>query len=147
MRTTAELTGGGGDSGDPPPMPMIAGMQKLSLQDFPGHPAAILFTRGCNLRCGYCHNSDLIGAGPVLLARKVWQYLWSRRSVLSGVVVTGGEPTLHPELPDFLYALRDLGYHIKLDSNGLRPEVIEELLAAHLIDHLSIDWKAAPSTT
>ncbi len=145
--SSALLTAGGGDKawdGPQPPMPAIGGFQPLSLQDFPGKPAAIIFTRGCNLRCAYCHNADLIGPGESLSHDLIWGYLTKRRKQLRGVVITGGEPTIHPELPLFIGHLRELGYHIKLDTNGLRPGVIERLVADRLIDHLSVDWKAAP---
>ena len=122
-------------------MPSIAGLQKFTLQDFPGTPAAILFTRGCNLRCPYCHNAELLGPGENLPEAEVWEFLEARRERLAGVVITGGEPTLHAALPSFLTTLRGMGYRIKLDSNGMRPDVISSLLTTGLVDHLSLDWK------
>lgn len=122
-------------------MPPIAGLQKLSLQDFPGTPAAIVFTRGCNLSCAYCHNPELLGAGDDLDPPWLADFFWQRRHRLAGVVVTGGEPTLHPELTPMLHTLRQWGYRIKLDSNGQRPHVIEALVAQGLIDYLALDWK------
>ncbi|TVR42802.1 MAG: anaerobic ribonucleoside-triphosphate reductase activating protein [Planctomycetota bacterium] len=125
-------------------MPAIAGIQPLSLQDFPGTPAAILFTRGCNLRCSYCHNPQLLGPGVDLPAAQVWEFLCRRQGRLKGIVITGGEPTLQAGLIEFLTALRQLGYLIKLDSNGMRPEVIDAAVNAGLVDHVSLDWKVAP---
>jgi pyruvate formate lyase activating enzyme len=98
---------------------VIGGLQKFSLQDFPGKIAAIVFCRGCNFRCPYCHNPELVDPARYAASipqAEVLDFLSTRRGQLQGVVVTGGEPTLHAELPDFLAAIRDLGFATKLDT-------------------------------
>ena len=121
----------------------LGGMQKLSLSDYPGRLAAVLFTRGCNYRCPFCHNPQLV-TGPCaeLDPDNVLAFLERRRGQLDGVVVSGGEPTLQADLPAWLERLRALGYAIKLDTNGSRPWVLESLLEAGLVDHVAIDLKA-----
>lgn len=124
---------------------VIGGFRPFTLSDFPGHTAAIVFTVGCNFRCGYCHNPEL-AAHAASCARvsedEVMRFLEMRRGKLDGLVVTGGEPTLQPDLADFLTQVRELGYAVKLDSNGTRPEVLEQLFAAGLVDYVAMDIKA-----
>jgi len=123
----------------------MGGLQKTSLLDFPGRVSALVFTQGCNFLCPYCHNPDLVlygQEGPALA--DVLAFLAQRRKVLEGVVISGGEPTLHDGLFSFCATLRSLGYAIKLDTNGSRPEVLQQLLQARLVDYVAMDVKADP---
>lgn len=125
----------------------IKGWARTSLIDFPGHIATVLFTAGCNFRCPMCHNAELVlrpGALLSLRLEKLWAFLDRRAGKITGVVVTGGEPTLQPDLPEFLKRVRDLGYAVKLDSNGYRPGVLADLLDADLVDFVAMDVKAPP---
>lgn len=121
----------------------IGGFLACSFSDFPHHLAAVVFTQGCNFRCPFCHNAGLLAmqAGP-LAQSDVLDALRQRRNQLEGVVVSGGEPTLHPDLPAFLIELRQMGYKIKLDTNGSRPEVLRALFGAKLVDFVAMDVKA-----
>lgn len=123
----------------------IGGYEPSSLVDFPGHVAAVVFTQGCNFRCPWCHNRALVEPkefGPILSVEFVMDHLERRRGKLSGVVVSGGEPTLQPDLADFLEGVRALGYPTKLDTNGSDPEALERLLARGLVDFVAMDLKA-----
>ncbi len=123
----------------------IAGFVRNSFVDYPGKIAAVLFLPGCNWDCFFCHNRDLIaGVGPTVEEEEVWAHLERRRGLLDGVVVTGGEPTLHAGLPDLLRRIRSLGLLCKLDTNGSRPEVVEALLAEGLLDYVALDIKTLP---
>ena len=122
----------------------ILGMEKLSLVDFDNHISATLFTGGCNFRCPYCHNAPLVldpSHQGVVGEEVIFDYLKKRRGVLQGVVITGGEPTLMPDLRDFILKIRELGYEIKLDSNGTRPDVLASLIDEKIIDYLAMDIK------
>lgn len=126
----------------------IHGFNKTTLLDYPGHIAATVFTGGCNFRCPFCHNGGLVlcpGEQEVIPEQEVLGYLEKRRGILEGVCITGGEPTLHRELPDFIRSIRELGYPVKLDTNGYRPGVLWELLNAELLDYVAMDIKAAKS--
>jgi pyruvate formate lyase activating enzyme len=125
---------------------MIAAVESCSFVDFPGRLAAVAFTQGCDLRCRYCHNPELSErrATPPQVMDDLLRLLSRRRGLLSGVVVTGGEPTLWDDLPILLQDLRSMGFAIKLDTNGLRPERTKDLVARGLIDYLAVDIKAAP---
>jgi pyruvate formate lyase activating enzyme len=120
------------------------GLVKTSLIDYPGLIAAALFTRGCNLRCPYCHNPELAeeGTAPagMLEAGEVLRFLHARRKVLEGVCISGGEPLLHPELPDFIREVRGLGYKVKIDTNGILPDVLKTLT----MDYIAMDIKTLP---
>ncbi len=123
----------------------IGGFQAFSLSDYPGMTAAIVFTQGCNFRCPFCHNGPLIppgGGGKSFSETDILRYLRDRRGLLDGVVVTGGEPTLQPDLARFLHRIRELGYAIKLDTNGSRPKVLRRLLTGNLVDYIAMDIKA-----
>lgn len=120
----------------------IAGIQRTSTIDFPGTLACVLFTRGCDMNCFYCHNRELLFSGENIPAAEVLSFLQKRRGLLEGVVVSGGEPTLQPSLSGFLKLLRDMGYKVKLDTNGQRPEVVYHLCAEGLLDYCAVDWKA-----
>ena len=126
----------------------IAGMQKLTLLDFPGVVACTLFTAGCNFRCPWCHNAGLVlpEENPDLLeGDEVLSFLEKRKGVLDGVCVTGGEPLLQAELPEFLRRVKDLGYRVKLDTNGSFPERLESLVREKLVDRVAMDIKNGPS--
>lgn len=128
----------------PPCNVLVGGIQKLSLVDFPGHVAAALFTAGCNMRCGYCHNPELVlpeRLAPSIPIDDIMLFLQSRVGRLDGVVVSGGEPTIHDDLPELIRRIKALGYDVKLDSNGTRPEMIRQLIDDKLIDFVAMDIK------
>ncbi len=124
----------------------IGGFQKNSLIDFPGNIACVVFTSGCNFICPYCHNPDL-AAGPKeagsLYNTTIFSFLEKRKGQLTGVAITGGEPTLQPDLLEFCQQVQSMGYKIKLDSNGTRPHILENLLDKQLIDYLAMDIKTS----
>lgn len=122
---------------------IVGGLQKLSLVDFPGKVIAIVFTKGCLFRCPYCHNPDLVlpNRGTELPIEEVKRFLEARKDFLDGVCVSGGEPTLHKDLPDFLRYLKDLGYAVKLDTNGVTPEMVKECIDNKLVDYFAMDLK------
>ena len=107
----------------------ICGLQKTTLLDFPGHVAATIFLGGCNFRCPFCHNSGLLGndAEEAMTEASLFTFLKRRTSVLEGVCITGGEPTLSDDLEDFIRRIRQMGYLIKLDTNGYKPAVLKDL--------------------
>ncbi len=109
----------------------IGGLQKISLIDYPGRISAIVFTQGCNFRCPYCHNPELVDPaqyGPILPEEEVFSFLEKRRGKLDAVTVTGGEPTLQPDLDRFLQEIKGMGYLTKVDTNGSNPDVLERLI-------------------
>lgn len=121
----------------------ICGLQKTTLLDFPGHVAATVFTGGCNLRCPFCHNSELLGndAPPAFTEEEIFRFLSRRKGILEGVAITGGEPTLQPDLRNFILRVRELGFLIKLDTNGTQPDVLKALCSDGLIDYVAMDIK------
>lgn len=122
-----------------------AGIQRTSTIDFPKTLACVLFTGGCDFDCFYCHNRSYIRALTEPVPEdEILAFLEKRKGLLSGVVVSGGEPTLQPGLRDFIKKIKGMGYKVKLDSNGQRPEIIEKLLAENLLDYVAIDVKALP---
>lgn len=125
----------------------VAGLQKMTLLDFPGHVACTVFLQGCNFRCPFCHNSDLLpGGGEILMTGEEFlNFLKKRVGLLDAVCISGGEPTLQKELPVFLKAIKDLGYKVKLDTNGSRPEVLKALCEEHLVDYVAMDVKNSPA--
>ncbi len=124
----------------------IAGLQKLTLLDYPGTVACIVFTKGCNLRCPFCHNASLAleTSEDYLYEDEVFDYLVKRKGVLDGVVVSGGEPLLQPDISSFLEKVKALGYKVKLDTNGTRPELLSSLIADGLVDKVAMDIKSSP---
>lgn len=125
----------------------IAGLQKLTLLDYPGRIACTVFLPGCNLRCPFCHNASLVLPDrilPQMTADALLEFLQSRKGKLDGVCITGGEPTLHPELPQLLAQIRSLGFPVKLDTNGTRPRVLNALLEQGLLDYVAMDIKNSP---
>lgn len=123
----------------------ICGLQKTTLLDFPGRVAATVFTGGCNFRCPFCHNSELLGSGipEEYSVGEVLAFLKKRRGILTGVCITGGEPTLQKDLEDFIQAVRELGLAVKLDTNGYKPDVLKNLCQKGLLDYAAMDIKAA----
>ena len=128
----------------------IAGIQKLTLLDFPGRCAATIFTPGCNLRCPFCHNASLVDPesvrqisenGELIDKEEVLAFLKGRRGRLTGLAVTGGEPLMQPGIMDFLKEVKDLGYAVKLDTNGTNPERLRALLSAGIVDYVAMDIK------
>jgi pyruvate formate lyase activating enzyme len=125
----------------------ICGLTKTTLLDYPQHLAATLFTPGCNFRCPFCHNSSLLeptSQPPLLSDDFLMDFLHSRKDLLEGVCITGGEPTLQEDLPAFCELLHSMGYLVKLDTNGYRPEVLRMLLREKLVDTIAMDIKSSP---
>lgn len=126
---------------------LIRGLNKTTLLDYPGCVAAVVFVGGCNFRCPFCQNSGLVlepSAGEIISEEEIFAFLKKRKNVLKGICITGGEPTLQEDLPDFLYQIRNLGYRIKLDTNGYRPEILKRLLEERLLDYVAMDIKNSP---
>lgn len=125
-------------------MILIGGLQKSSLIDYPGHICAIVFTQGCNFRCPYCHNPELAfeEARVPESTRAVLNFLQKRIGKLDGVVISGGEPTLQKHLPDFIKQIKNMGFKVKLDTNGTNPEMLKRLINEKLIDYVAMDIKA-----
>lgn len=126
----------------------LQGFQKVTLLDYPGLVACTVFSGGCNLRCPFCHNAGLVRT-PMAEANAydtVMEYLTARRGILQGVCVTGGEPLLQPDLPIFLRQLKDMGYRVKLDTNGALPKKLAAALETGCIDYVAMDIKHAPDS-
>ena len=125
---------------------VIHGIQKLTLVDYPGHPAAILFTGDCNFRCPFCQNAPLVlslSSEPVIAEDEIFSFLKKRKGMLEGVVVTGGEPTLQKDLIPYLGRLKGLGYLVKLDTNGYRPDILEKAMESGYVDYVAMDIKTS----
>ncbi len=123
----------------------IAGIQKTTLVDFPGHVAATIFTRGCNFRCAYCHNPELVVPNrfaPLLPETEILQFLHNRRGKLDGVCITGGEPTLHADLLPFMQHIKALGFLVKLDTNGSNPDRLQHIIDSGVVDYIAMDIKS-----
>lgn len=121
------------------------GFQRISLLDYPEKIAAIAFVGGCDFKCPFCYNRDLVLNHqnlPSISEEEVLRYLEENRAWLDGLEVTGGEPTIHPDLPDFLEKVKKLGYSVKLDTNGSNPRMLAELIERKLVDYVAIDVKA-----
>lgn len=136
---------------------IIGGLQKFSLLDYPGHLAAIIFTKGCNFRCQFCYNPMLVRPNeadklqdtienkkgyPEITTDDLFLFLQDRSGKLDAVVITGGEPTIHADLPEFIKKIRTLDYKIKLDTNGTNPDLLADMIAGGLIDYIAMDVKA-----
>ena len=133
---------------------IIGGLEKMTLIDYPGQVAAIVFTKGCNFRCHFCYNPLLVWPDKETDEKKYektystisedefFLFLRDRLGKLDGVVITGGEPTLHRDLAEFIKKIRAMGYKIKLDTNGTNPETLAELLEEKLLDYIAMDFKA-----
>ena len=124
----------------------VNGLQKLTLLDYPGKCACTVFLAGCNLRCPFCHNAALvIGQAPTAMTEEEFlAFLKKRRGLLDGVCITGGEPTLRKDLPEFIRKIRELGYLVKLDTNGSNPKMLRQLIDDKLIDYAAMDIKNCP---
>lgn len=125
----------------------IQGLQKLTLLDYPGKMACIIFTAGCNLRCPFCHNSALVINPPKeseFSVDEILDFLKKRQGILEGVVITGGEPLLQNDLEDFIVKIREIGYSVKLDTNGTFPDRLRNLIDKGLLDYVAMDVKASP---
>jgi pyruvate formate lyase activating enzyme len=123
----------------------IKGFQKTSLIDYPGKICSVLFLPGCNYRCPYCQNPDLIKNPdklPDIKEDYVLSFLEKRKKLIDGVCITGGEPTIHKELPTFIKKIKEQGLLVKLDTNGSNPEIVEQLIKNKLIDYVAMDVKA-----
>ena len=125
---------------------MIAGLQKMTLLDYPGRVACTVFLQGCNYACPFCHNSELLGfeAEPLMQEEELLAFLKKRQGILEGVCITGGEPTLYAGLENLLKRIRELGYAVKLDTNGSNPKVLRQLVEAGLVDYVAMDVKNSP---
>ena len=121
----------------------IAGYEKLSLQDFPNQISCIIFTQGCNIRCPFCQNSTLIpmDAKNLISEDEIFNYLNLRKNIISGVTISGGEPTLQPDLENFIDKVKDLKLKVKLDTNGLNTKLLEKLIENQKIDYVAMDIK------
>ena len=125
---------------------MIHGLQKMTLLDFPGRVACTVFLGGCDFRCPFCHNFELVDgtAKPVMDEEELLGFLKKRSGLLDGVAFTGGEPLLHRDLPELMQKIRDMGYAVKLDTNGYHPELLERILKDGLVDYVAMDIKNSP---
>jgi len=121
---------------------ILGGLQPISVIDYPGKVAAVVFTTGCNLRCHYCHNPQLSSPNARLTTADFLTFLAARRGRLEAVTVTGGEPTVQPDLLEFLADIKRLGFLVKLDTNGTNPSVVERAIDRRLVDYVAMDVKA-----
>lgn len=123
----------------------INGLLKLTLLDFPGNTACTVFFGGCNFRCPFCHNASLVrGEGENITEEEFFRFLSKREGIIDGVAITGGEPLLQKELPDFIRRIKDMGFLVKLDTNGSFPEKLRSLVNDGLIDYVAMDIKSSP---
>jgi len=127
---------------------LFGGLQKTTLVDYPGKVAATVFTIGCNFRCPYCHNPELvlpelIKKQPKITEKEILDFLKERQKLLEGLCITGGEPTIQPDLIDFIKKVKDLGFLIKIDTNGSCPNVLNNLIEEKLIDYVAVDIKTS----
>ncbi|MBP1753649.1 MAG: hypothetical protein H6Q59_47 [Firmicutes bacterium] len=122
----------------------IHGFNKTTLLDYPKHLAATVFLGGCNMRCPFCHNASLVlnaFSQPTIPEQEVLSYLAKRKTILEGVCITGGEPTLYPDLPEFISRIKALGFKVKLDTNGTNPKMMTSLMSNGLLDYIAMDIK------
>ena len=124
----------------------IFGLQKMTLLDYPEHVACTVFLGGCDFRCPFCHNYELACnmAQPVMDVEELFAFLEKRKGLLDGVAITGGEPCLQEELPEMLSGIREMGYAVKLDTNGYHPEMLKRLFSEKLVDYAAMDIKNSP---
>lgn len=124
---------------------IIGGLQKFSLIDYPEKTCAIIFTQGCNFRCHYCHNPELVlpkQFGTTITLKAVYQYLEKRKNKLEAVCITGGEPTIHQDLIPVMQEIKNMGFFVKLDTNGTHPKILAKAIKLNCIDYLAMDIKA-----
>ena len=126
---------------------IISGLQKMTLLDYPGKVACTVFLQGCNFRCPFCHNSDLLdgNAEPFMTMEEFLDFLKKRKGLLDAVCVSGGEPTLQKDLPELLKGIKALGFSVKLDTNGSRPDILKKLVKDGLVDYVAMDVKNSPA--
>lgn len=129
---------------------LVSGVQQFSILDYPEKTACIVFTPGCNFRCGYCHNPEFVLPENILKIKDsfipeetVFNFLTTRKGLLDGVVITGGEPTIAPDLLPFMAKVKSLGFFVKLDTNGNRPHIIEKAINEKLVDYIAMDLKTS----
>lgn len=125
----------------------ILGLNKTTLLDYPNRVACTIFLGGCNFRCPFCHNKDIVLASDYITEYSqdnIFTFLKKRKGILTGVCVTGGEPTVHNDLPDFIAAIKQLGYKVKLDTNGSNPAMLAQLISDGMIDYCAMDIKNCP---
>ncbi len=123
---------------------VIGGIQKFSTVDYPGFVVAAVFTVGCNMRCGYCHNPELVlpeQYAEGIPEEAIFTFLASRRGKLDGVAISGGEPTMQADLPSFIRRCKEMGFRVKLDTQGTNPEMLRDLLDEKLVDFIAMDVK------
>ena len=126
---------------------LISGLQKLTLLDYPGKIACTVFTGGCDMRCPYCHNALLVRNPelfPHIPEEEFFEFLDKRKGILQGVCITGGEPTIHKDLREFILKIREKGFKVKLDTNGNHPKVLKSLVDEGIIDYVAMDVKNSP---
>lgn len=125
----------------------IHGLQKMTLLDYPGHVACTVFLGGCDFRCPFCHNFELIDGRqrPVMEDEEFFSFLEKRKGLLDGVAITGGEPLLHADIPLFITRIRDMGYKVKLDTNGYHPDLLKKIIDDNLVNYIAMDIKNSPS--
>lgn len=124
----------------------ISGLQKVSLVDYNENITATIFTSGCNFACPFCHNAGLVkGSEPEIIKEEVLDYLKKRKNILNAVCISGGEPTLHHDLPEFIKEIKGMGYLVKLDTNGTNIDMVKYLVENKLIDYIAMDIKNSPS--
>lgn len=124
---------------------IFGGFEKCTLIDYPGKIAAMVYTIGCNFRCPYCHNPELVDetVEDTYEESEILNFLDTRRGLLDGVVITGGEPTMHKELPDFMRSVKERGFLVKLDTNGTNPDMLAQVIADGLVDYVAMDMKSS----
>lgn len=124
----------------------IHGLNKTTLLDYPEHVAATVFTGGCNFRCPFCHNADLVlhpMSQPLIKEEEVFSFLKRRQGIIDGVCITGGEPTLQADLVSFISKIKELNFLVKLDTNGYKPDILQELIERKMLDYVSMDIKSS----
>lgn len=125
---------------------LICGLQNTTLLDYPGHVAATVFLGGCNYRCPFCHNADIVlDPVSVLSVSELMEFLEKRKGVLDGVCITGGEPSLHGDLVELLSAIKDMGLLVKIDTNGTNTSMLRTIVERELVDYIAMDIKSSPS--
>lgn len=122
----------------------IYSVTPFTMLDFPGRTACIVWFSGCNMRCGYCHNPQIVKGKGRGTAAEVLAFLEKRKGLLDGVVLSGGEASVYPGLPAFIRQVREMGYAVKLDTNGLRPDIVQAFLDDGFLDYVALDYKAPP---
>lgn len=126
----------------------LGGIQKLTLIDYPGKIATTVFTVGCSFRCGFCHNPELVlpeqFPAPNEMEKEFFEHLEKRKGKLEGVCITGGEPTIQPDIVEFIRKIKEMGYAVKLDSNGTQPNILKKVIDEKLVDFIAMDIKSSP---